>query len=333
MKWFITVTILLGILSSCNSNKKAETREFWIYTSLYNNVIQQLTPVLKEKFPDVDIKWFNSGSEKIAAKVNAEIASGQVKADLIMTSDPFWYESLKKQGQLSPYNSPEAAYLPPKLKDPDNFYATVRICAMVMTYNKDVLALGDVPKTFKELTQDKWNNKVALGSPLESGTNFTTVATLSKKYGWDYYKGLRKLGTFSAGGNSTVRRKLESREFQVGVILLENLLKAKESDTPLEIVYPEDGTVLIPSPIAIMKSSKKTETAKKVYDFLMSKAGQEAMVSAYMYSAHPDVAAPKGARPFHEVLANSFPWNSDFIKEVLKSSEEIKTEYAKIMFE
>lgn len=324
----LVLIITIGCFKSSN-----EKPELWIYTSLYNTVIEKLDPVVKERFPDVTVKWFQSGSEKIAAKVNAEMAAGNVKADLLMTSDPFWYEGLKKQGKLLKYESPEAAYLPAKLKDPDGMYSTVRICAMVMAYNKDVLALGDVPKTFKELTASKWKSKIALGSPLESGTNFTTVATLSSKYGWDYYKALRKLDTFSSGGNSTVRRKLESREYQVGVILLENLLKAKETKSPLEIVYPEDGVVLIPSPIAIIKSSKSPDMAKKIYDFLMSEEGQKAMVVGHMYSAHPGVKAPAGAKPFHEVLANSFTWDHSFIKSVLKDSEEIKMKYSKIMFE
>lgn len=337
MKLLLTKMIMLALsglfLLTVSGCSKDEKKELWIYTSIYKEVIDHFKPILAEKFPHVEIKWFQSGSEKIAAKMNAEASAGQIKADIIMTSDPFWYEQLKQKGLLLQYKSKNASYVQNNFKDPENFYSTVRICAMVMAYNKEALKKNEVPQSFSELTHKRWENKIALGSPLESGTNFTTVSTLSGKYGWDYYKNLRKLNTFSAGGNSTVRRKLESKEYKVGVILLENLLKAKQGKTQLEIIYPQDGTVLIPSPIAIMKRTKQPEVAKKLYDYFLSKEGQEIMTKGFMYSLHPEVRAPTGAMAFKQILPKAFPWDHKFVQKVLAQGEKIKEQYSKIMFE
>jgi len=330
---FLTKIFFLSMfifITSCSKNSK---KEIWIYTSLYKEVIDHFKPILLKKFPEYEIKWFQSGSEKIAAKMNAEASAGQIKADLVMTSDPFWYEYLKNTGRLLKYKSAAGNYIANKFRDPENFYITVRVCAMVMAYNKDALKKEEIPQTFADLTKPQWENKVALGSPLESGTNFTTVSTLIGKYGWDYYKSLRKLNTFSAGGNSTVRRKLESKEYKVGVLLLENLLKAKHGHTNLEIIYPQDGTVLIPSPIAILKRTKHPAMVKKLYDYFLSQEGQEIMTKGFMYSLHPAVKAPVGAKDFAQVLPNTFPWDHKFVQHVLTNSEKIKEKYSKIMFE
>ena len=36
---------------------------------------------------------------------------------------------------------------------------------------------------------------------------------------------------------------------------------------PVDIVYPEDGVILVPSPMAIMKSTAAPDAARRVYDF------------------------------------------------------------------
>ena len=80
--------ILFFTLTSCTKNPK---KELWVYTSMYKEMIEKMTPEVEKAFPDIKIQWFASGSEKIAAKINAEIAAKALKADILMTSDPFFY--------------------------------------------------------------------------------------------------------------------------------------------------------------------------------------------------------------------------------------------------
>lgn len=329
-KNLLIISILISIfISSCTKKKT----ELWVYTSMYEDVIDQLRPVLEKELPDVDVKWFAAGSEKVLAKVNAEISANQLKADVIMTSDPFWSEKLARDGLLLAYDSPAAKTISKDFKNPDNFWVTVRIPVMVISYNKDVIKSEDAPRAYKDLVNPKWKGKVALGSPLESGTNFTTVANLSMKYGWEYYKALRNNETFSSGGNSTVRQKMESKEYPVGVILLENILQAQKSGSPIMPVYPTDGAVLVPSPIAIFKRTHFPDAAKRFYDFMFSQSGQYAITTGNMYSPIPDFPPPEGAKPFAEVLATAFPFNHKYIEEVLKNHDDIKKKYSQIMFE
>ena len=67
-------------------------------------MVQDLNVRLTKSFPDVEFKWYQSGSENVAAKVNSEVLSGQSQADLILTSDSFWYEELKTKGKLLAYD-------------------------------------------------------------------------------------------------------------------------------------------------------------------------------------------------------------------------------------
>ncbi|MBI3018443.1 MAG: ABC transporter substrate-binding protein [Deltaproteobacteria bacterium] len=327
---FPLVLSLLLFIPACSKKSK---KELWIYTSMYKDMIEMMKEDVQREFPDVTLQWFASGSEKVAAKINAELEAKNLQADILMTSDPFFYIELKNKGLLTPYESPNSKNVPPALKDSEHYFATQRVPVVVMAYNRNDLKPHELPKTFKELTEEKWKGKVVMGSPLESGTTFTAVAALNAKYGWDFFKKLRANHVVAAGGNSTVREKLESKEFSVGIILLENILQAQSQASPLEPIYPEDGVIMVPSPVAIFKRTKDLELAKRMIDFLFSERGQRWMIKANMYSANPMLPPPDNAKPFGFILKHSFPWNSEFTQNTFKEHQTLKDTFSKIMYE
>lgn len=326
------ILILLGLLTlvACNGEKK-NSNELWVYTSLYKDTISDLTPRLKKQFPNVEIKWFQAGSEEIATKVNAEILSGNLKADVLISSDRFWYEDMANNGKLHAYRSSVAEKVPATLRNDDKYYSTLSIPVMVLAYNTE--ALKEPPKTFKELAMDKWKDLFTTGSPLASGTNFTTMAMLQHHYGWDYFKKLRQNNTIAQGGNSAVIRRLQNKERTVGWVLLENLLRFQGKDDRIKAIFPEDGVVTQANVIAITKKEGSRELAQNFVDYMYSKEGQQAMTRSYMYSPLPGFEPPKGAPSFESIFKNSFAWTKDFLNNVVKARENLKEEYTKIMFE
>ncbi|RPJ78149.1 MAG: extracellular solute-binding protein, partial [Alphaproteobacteria bacterium] len=178
----------------------------------------------------------------------------------------------------------------------------------------------------------KWKDKVSSGSPLASGTSFTTVAFLSKKYGWDYFSALRQNNFIAEGGNSGVIRRLQSKERPVGIVLLENLLRLTESDPRIKLIVPQDGAIMQANVLAIVKKDGEQQAAKKIADWMFAKSGQEAMVQSFMYATMPGYADPKGAPALNELLKNAMPWSAEFIMEIMQSREKIKDQFSKIVF-
>jgi iron(III) transport system substrate-binding protein len=326
--------VFLSAVVACGGGRDRNT--VTIYTSIYEHVIAALDPVLEEAFPDVTVRWFQRGSEEVAARLNSEIAAGRVGADLVMTSDPFWYEELKEAGHLLEYRSSRAAAIPPALIDPDGAFVTVRVPVMVLAVNTTRVAADARPRTFRELAEPAWAGRVTMGDPNRSGSAFTAVAALARKYGWEYFEGLRKNSILAAGGNSAVLSRVMTGEKDAGIILLENLLQAREqnSEAPIGIVYPDDGAILVPSPIAIMKTTAAADAARRLYDFFLSDAGQRAMVSGWMYSPLDTVPPPPGARPWPEVFsAPLLPWTVDYLRETTAAREEIKRRFNALVLE
>src|SRR6186997_640051 len=96
--------VLLILLVGCT--KSSNKKEIWVYTSLYKDTIADIEPKLKAQFPDLQVNFFQAGSEEVASKVSAEELGGGTKADVLIFSDRFWFEEMASKGRLHAYNSP-----------------------------------------------------------------------------------------------------------------------------------------------------------------------------------------------------------------------------------
>jgi iron(III) transport system substrate-binding protein len=318
------------LVTSCN--RGASKPELWVYTSLYKDTIADLQPRLAAQFPDVKVNFFQAGSEEVAAKVNAEELAGGTKADLLIFSDRFWFEEMAQKGRLHQFTPAGAEQVPEVLRSKDGFYSAVSLPVMVMVYNGQAIPEAQAPKSFKEMAEPRWKGKFCTGSPLSSGTNFTTVAFLQKAYGWDYFKSLRRNETISEGGNSAVIRRVQTQERPVGWVLLENALRLP-SDSHVKVVYPKDGPILQSNVLAITRKQEPRESAEKLASWFFGREGQEAMTRSFMYAAVPGIDAPKGAAPLREVLASAPKWSPELLQEFMKGRDGIKEEFSKIMLQ
>jgi iron(III) transport system substrate-binding protein len=330
MKRIIQLIAIFSLVISCAKKESKET--VWIYTSLYKDTVSEIKEKMEKDFPQIEVQFYQAGSEEVAAKVQAESLSGKIQADILISSDRFWYEDMASNGKLLSYKPMNSEKVPEAFKNPAAFYSTLSYPVMVIAYNSEVVKESEAPKSFKELTDPKWKDKISSGSPLASGTSFTTVAFLADKYGWEFFNSLRKNNMIAEGGNSGVIRRLQSKERPVGVVLLENVLRLTKTDPRIKFLIPSDGAVLQSNVLAIVKKEGEQSSAKKIADWMFGQIGQKAMVRSFMYSGVPGYSHPEGAPDFEQIQKSEFLWSEEFISKTMKSREQIKDQFSKIMF-
>jgi iron(III) transport system substrate-binding protein len=307
---------ILAVLFLCGSAEA--TTDVWVYTSIYKEFIAPIQAAFEAKNPELKLQIYQAGSEKIQAKVEAELAAKKPQADLLVISDPFYAANLQKRGLLELESGAQ--------------FSTNYNSLVVLIVNKKMGA-EKRPKNFSDLIRPELKNLVQMGSPLESGTMFAAVAYLSDKFGWDYFAKLRTNGIASNGGNSLVIQKVESGEKTVGIVLLENALASQKKGSPIEIVYPEDGAIAVPSVQAILKSSSHKDGAKKFAEFLLTKEAQKLLLNGYMYSVDRTLPPPAGAKPLNLVTKVSKPWTPESIAKMSENAKAIKMKFAEIVLE
>jgi iron(III) transport system substrate-binding protein len=249
-----------------------------------------------------------------------------------MTADIFWYEGLAQDGHLMTLPKDVVEAVPQALRDPEGHYVTSRAAAMVFAVNEAALGTA-LPKSYADLVKPEFKGKVVIGDPLKSGTHFVTLALLSRKLGWDWYRKLRANEVIIEGGNSAVLRRVETGDRPVGLLLLENLLKAQAGKSAAKLVVPEEGAVVIPSPIAVMARTQRKDDALKLCRLMMQKSGQEMMVRGRMYPVVAGLEGPKGAPPFQDLLAKGLCPDPALIRQVAADAEEIKETFVREMLE
>jgi len=312
-------------------SKSHQENVIWIYASIYKEVIAELEEELKKAFPEIKVRWYQSGSENVAARLNAEITAGSPQADLIMTSDPFWFLDLKKSGLLYPYLEANLPELPSQYQDPEGTFRVSRIPIMVIAYRSTEITKEKAPQAWSDLSLPQWKNKVSMPSPLESGTSLTFTSQMVNRKGWSYFEDLKRNNLLVAGGNSAVLQRIETGERPVGIVLLENALQAKERGVPLEIIYPKEGVVLIPSPMAILSTTKQLSLSKKVYDFFFTRAAQQVFLNTFVYSPVLRNLAPRDARPLSDLEVTQFQWDARVLESLSQQKQEVKNHFSSLM--
>lgn len=326
MKYFL---FLLLLLTSC---VKESAQEIWIYTSLYKDTIADVSPRLEKAFPGVKVNWYQAGSEEIAAKVNTELIAGVPKADILISSERFWYQELADSGRLVSWRPTQFENFRPEYQYESGTYYVVSVPVMVLVYNAEVFTPAEAPRTFRELALPKYKNLATGGSPLASGTAFTTVLALQHQYGWEYFHELRKNGFLFDGGNSAVLKRIQTKERPVGFVLLENVLRFQHDDPRLKIIYPDDGVVTQFNTMGIPKKKELKPQVLKVAEWFFTQEGQEAMTRSYMHSPLVGFPAPAGAKTLAQLKEKTFPWTRELITELTQKRFEIKENYVEIMF-
>lgn len=307
-KWMLGAAAILALsvaLAGCGGgDKKAEKKaggtkgEIMVYTSIYPDIIDNMCkPNVAKAFPEMKVNWFQGGTEKVVTKITGEIKAKKIGADVLMVADPSYYLKLEDQKLLLPYKSKEEKNLIND-KAADGAWYAVRVCNMIIAYNADKLKAEDAPKNWTDLTDPKWKGKIAMPNPMLSGTAYVAVGALADKYGWEYFDKLKANGLRVEEGNSAIQNKLLTGEYAAAMILEENILKlANTKKEPLKVIYPKDGVVQVPSPIAIFNTTKNPEGAKALVDWWLSKEGQQAVVKGWMHSVRGDVKEPIGSVP------------------------------------
>jgi len=309
------------------------TGNIMIYTSMYEDIIEAVKKVLDKQFPKAKIEFFYGGTGVIQAKIAAEKASGKLGCDMLMVAEPSYALELKENGMLHPFMSPERTNLAFDY-DKEGYWYPVRISNMVLAYNPEKFAKNSIPNSLKDFAFDtKVAGAVSMSNPLTSGTAMASVTALRDKYGYEYFDALGKQGAKIESGGVALT-KLETGECKVVMILEESVLKKRQEEkSKLEVIYPTDGTIVIPSTIMSINdkwnANKNLKTAEMVTNFFLGTEGQDAIVAGWMHSVRTNFPKlPYDAIPTTQIRANSMPVNW---VNVYKQREEIRSKFEELV--
>jgi iron(III) transport system substrate-binding protein len=272
---------------------KKEGKVVW-YTSTPIKTAQQLA-VLFEKQTGVHVELFRSGGSAILRRFMQENQAGLHAADVMTTSDPAASAKLAKDGLFVPFKPEAFDKIPDVAKDPNGAFVAQRLNMMVIYVRSDKIAKADYPKTWTDVLDPKYKDKLVMTDPSFTALQLMVVSTLSKKLGWSYYEKLKANNIMIVQSNQQVTDAIKRAERFIAVGALDSYAsEARKQGHPIDTIYPTDGTFIIPSPTAIIKGGAHPNAAKLFASFMVSEEAQKLFPVNGGYAARTDIDPPKG---------------------------------------
>ena len=262
-----------------------------LYSSMQEDQLMAIKEGFEKKYPNIKMDYYFAGTGKVITKIATEHQSGQVAADVIWVGDPSDYKGFKNEGILAKYSSPEASAIADKFIDSEGYYTGARMMNMSIGYNTSLVTEEEAPKSWNDLLDAKWNNQIVMTDPSSAGTTKYFVGALlsSPDYGEEYFQKLKDNGCELESGTTATHNQVAAGAYKVGIMLDYVTQNLMDEGSPLGFTYIDKDLVSIFSPIGLVEGCANETNGKLLYDFILSKEGQEILVENNLLSVRDDV--------------------------------------------
>jgi iron(III) transport system substrate-binding protein len=260
-----------------------------LYSTLNAQSVDAAKDVAKKALPNVRVDVVTGGSLPLLKRMETEAAKPQ--------ADIFWTSSANVMANyrnlFEPYKSPEAASVPPAMQDAQNHWVGANTHVVVAMINLRRLG-ADAPKTWADLTDARFKGKIIVADPGNSSTAFTALWGAEQVLGADRLQKLAANCTVSTAAANVVR-SVGQGEYAVGITFESTAYPyVAGGQREIKLVYPQDGTFTVEDNMALVKGAPNMAMAKKMYDLLLSKSMQIALLeSAFRRPSRRDIDVAK----------------------------------------
>ncbi len=221
----------------------------------------------------VDGIYTRISTSKYLATVLTEFDAGKLQADVLQGPLPI-LETLKEKGVLTPYASPSAAGYPDWARKDDTI-VQFGIEYVAPIYNKELVKPEDVPKTYEDLTDPKWRDKIVMPDPSTHATTISWLVGLKENHifpsddAWmTFVKGLAANKPMFVKSFGPSPAPVESGEKLLAISMPKYII----THAPAPLDWARVGTLLgTPRGIAIAAKAPHPEAARVFMDYWLSR--------------------------------------------------------------
>lgn len=233
---------------------------------------------------DVEVVVGN-GAETMS-RIAAE--KGNPQWDVVWIDSMYDVYNLSKEGELLTGWEPEnAADLTDfsKALVPENkcMYPTDIHAAGVLVYRNDVWSEEDAPKTFADLTDEKYSGQIGMADPGVAAPAYPLAAyfmeSLGLEGGQEYFGTLFEQGLKVFPKNPQVVQALAGGDISIALLQETNAYDMAAGGEPITIIWPESGAPGSTRVAAISAETDQVEIAKIFVNFLLDANTQQQLVN------------------------------------------------------
>jgi iron(III) transport system substrate-binding protein len=242
--------------------------------SLYTSIAQKDVPLIVEPFEKkygIKVNVWRASGDTTLQRVIQEQRAGRHTVDVVHFGAPE-LEALRREKLLQPVASPHFADLIDGAVPAHREWVSTLLSVWVQAYNTNLLKKEDLPKTYQDLLDPKWKDK--LGFEVENIEWFTTVANaLGGDAGVQFFRDLvAKNGLSVRKGHTLLNNLVAAGEVPLALTVYNYMpAQAKEQGAPVDwfVLQP---AVARPNGAAVLKNAQSPNAAALFIDYLLSDA-------------------------------------------------------------
>lgn len=220
-----------------------------------------------------------------------------------------------------PYRCTEYDKLNSQILSKDDKWTPFSNLPLVIITNNKTVYPAAAPRGWEELLHFIWEGKVALANPQISGSSYTAIAMLLQLSDEEdevvINHIIKQIGGAGESSSGAAIDSVANASKQIGITLETTAWQYIEAGENLSIIYPIEGTAIIPDGTAILKNAKHIENAQKFIDFTVAKGTQEMIVNRFYRRA------VRGDISFNEKLPSNIVTMDFDVKWASKNRENI----------
>lgn len=266
---------------STQGENPVQTKPLVVYLNDFDDVIADM---FKEA-TGYDVEVVSGNGAETMSRIAAE--KGNPQWDVVWIDSMYDVYNLAGDGELMTDFEPEnAANLTDFSKTlvPENkcMYPTDIHAAGVLVYRNDVWSEADAPKTFADLTDEKYKDQVGMADPGVAAPAYPLAAyfmdSLGLEAGEEYFTTLFDNGLKVFPKNPQVVQALAGGDISIAMLQETNAYDMVVSGEPVTIIWPKDGAPGSARVAAISAQTQQPEIAKMFVNFLLDAKTQQALV-------------------------------------------------------
>lgn len=286
-----------------------------VYSALNESTNNEFVKAFKAASPGIDVDLLPlAAAGELQTRIRAEKESP--KADVFVGGDRSFHDGLGKDGLLEKYTSPNAKDISDAAKDPTGswtgwYFGIFGFVANTDRLNKEVG--GKIPKTWDDLLDPAWKQKLVMPDPVKTGGGYIFLATQVFRFNKDEAKALdfmKKLHPQIAQYVGTAPQGIQlvsQGQFVGGPNWSHDILTEKAKNPGIALAVPENTGYEVGAVSIVKGRPANLPAAKAFVDWILTKeAGELNVKLSNRVSVRKDVAPAPGAPTLEQVKLVSY---------------------------